>query len=233
MPILQRSEDHPLRSIHDHTARNIRYRTAAESLERRLQESATGTERDLLEQNCVSIHDPSIPIAATGFLLNTFGFVLTCLHVVDHFLSNPQKVRDYRVKERDGSLSEIDPSFFAYDQENDLAILRARRGTTRVPRVYFSKRELTPGEDLHYYSFKGENPVYHLGKVQDTSEPGIFTFSGYGEPGYSGSALFDNQGKYVGTLFGKVQVNGKLHIRARKAHIPYSLVEEIIANLKR
>ena len=232
MPLVLRpDEEMPLRFNLE--VRQERYTIAAKSLSKVLDEGPPQTRPDAAHPNCVSILDPETNIAATGFVMNTIGFVLTCFHIGVQFVGNPQALERYRIRETDGTLSRIDPTFFAYDPHNDIAFLRAMRGTERrIPPVKFHNRDPVAKEGIFYLSFKeGESPRLHRGVVIGINQEGLLEFEGYGELGYSGSPLFNQAGYFIGTLSRKGSQDGRAC--ARRVHHARSLLEEVIANLNK
>ena len=188
-------------------------------------------------KNLVSIvpANSEIIIGGTGIILNEGGFVLTALHLVQCFQRKRELVSQYRMKREDAIQYAIDPSFFAWDEEHDLAILRAMEEIRYIDPIKIASREPIENEDLLYYSFpNGGRIVETRGRVKTPSEDVYLSssgqekrrkdslvFSGRADFGYSGSPIFTSDGLLAVLFGGDAQEN----ILATKSSYVRTLIE--------
>lgn len=190
------------------------------------------------QQNIVSIvpkrENPAVT-PGTGIIMNARGWTLTTYHLVDFLHKDPALLDQHRIKRGDGTLYEIDPSFFAWDDDYDLALLKTKHPVFGLPDVPIRQQDLRLDEMLRYYSFAGGREIQeHKGKVVVCSEDILIrgkdkekirrdsvVFAGRAEVGYSGSPLFAN-GELSGLLFG---ADNQGHVFATKARYIAALIE--------
>ncbi len=194
--------------------------------------------RETYQENVVSIvpcSGDASSISGTGVIINAKGWTLTAYHLVDFFRENPSLLDQHRIKRGDGSLYEIDPSFFAWDDDYDLALVRIKHSVSGLPDITIRQQDLPLDERLRYYSFAGGRVIQeHGGRVivcsqdvriasrgQEKIRRDSFVFAGRAEVGYSGSPLFAN-GELSGLLFG---ADDQGHVFATKARYIAALVE--------
>lgn len=168
--------------------------------------------RESLEKNLVSIIDERTGEGGTGILLNEYGLILSCLHLVDHFRKDVRNIEEHRVVYADKSKWRIDNTFFAYDEEHDLALLRGLKRVEDIAPVVFNEAELELDEIVSYCSFvDGKIIEKHEGRVYwdsydvhfpNKSRLDSLAIDGQAGRGFSGSPVFDNNAQMAGILFG-------------------------------
>ncbi|GEM_PF-5518366 len=198
----------PLRAFQNQD-RTIYYSHAAQELEQSLTPHFPGQDP---RPNLVSLIDKQTQQGGTGLLLNKYGFVLTSYHLVNQFKKNHSSKYHYHIQDSSHRAHSIDPSFFAYDQTHDIAIIRALGTPQSTSSIAISNNHLQLSQLICYIAYvDGINISRHLGQIKSTSYDvhyehktilDAIAFSGEGQRGFSGAPLFNHQNHLVGNLFG-------------------------------
>lgn len=202
------------------------------------------------QKNIVSLIHKESRMGGSGIFLNKEGFLLTSFHLVDHLKRNRYHMRDYVVRESSGREYALDQSFFAdnEDEGKDLALLRALKPHEDLSPTPIALRNPAEGEKIVYFPFPNGLVVGALeGIVQDWScdieiqkkngskylREDSFVFSGKGDVGYSGSAIFSLDGEFLGTLFGGENPGRSSDMFAIKSKYASRLVQSVRDHLCR
>ncbi len=170
------------------------------------------------QKNVVSLIHNRSQMGGNGILLNKEGFILTSLHLVDHLQRDRYQMRDYIIRDTKKRESSLDQSFFAWDKDYDLAILRTLKSADDLLTIPLGVRYPKPDERVIYFPFPNgreslaldgvvEDPSCDIEIIKDEDTPKLlrrnsFIFTGKGDINYSGSSIFSHKGELLGTLFG-------------------------------
>ncbi len=223
------------------------YSHASSVLWENLQWQKIGCAQDF-QRNVVSLVHKGSQMGGTGILLNREGFLLTSLHLLNHLRSERYRMRDYIVRDIEGRESALDPSFFASEEDYDLAILRTFGDHDSLPTIPLGFRDPDEAEKLVYFPFpNGREALMLEGLVEESScdievvktkgEDGplrrdCFVFQGKGDSNYSGTGIFSNQGEYLGTLFSGDNPGRSSTMYAIKSAYARRLVQSIRSHLR-
>jgi S1-C subfamily serine protease len=162
--------------------------------------------------NIISILDKRNNQGGTGILLNKYGFILTSFHLVNEFKQDRSSVHRYYIRDISDHFHRIDPSFFAYDPQHDLALIRALNIPSSTFSIPISTQPLHLSDMIRYIAFvDGIDITSHVGEIKSTSHNvhyphkiilDAIAFSGQAQRGYSGAPLFNDQNHIIGNLFG-------------------------------
>lgn len=172
-----------------------------------LRREINNVKRNVNAQNTVikNINDkteqPAIHYGATGFLLNSNGYVVTNYHVVngaDSIHLQNHRGRSYKA------------NIIYKDLENDLAILHISDSTFRSKKnipYSFKKQNLELGEDIFTIGYPRDEAVYGEGYLSSSTGYGgdtlAYQISIPLNPGNSGGPVFDHHGNIIGIISGK------------------------------
>lgn len=196
------------------------------------------------QENLVQIAFRGTEGGGAALLLNAEGFVLTCYHLVRHLRTEAHLLERSCIR-IDGQEAAIDPTFFAWDEAYDLALLRALGDYTK-PTIAFAEQQASWAENLCYYPFvqgrlqklEGRvvfgsyNVIMHKGNPpRETIRLDAFVVEGEGKMGYSGSPFFRGR-ELVGILFGGTDPGENRSIYATKSRYARTLVQSVIDHIK-
>ncbi len=199
----------PLRTLPE-PLRQLYYHCAATALEHSLTPSAFPLPAPT--QNLISILNRRTEHGGTGLLLNEYGFLLTSYHLVNHLHTHPQHLSQYAIRDITQTLHPIDPTFFAADKINDLALLRSLGTPQHLSPLTLSSLVPEIDDPLTYFSFiDGKQLHHHSTQVYHSSYaiisprknlPDALTFVAQAQHGHSGSPIFNSDHHLVGILSG-------------------------------
>jgi len=222
------------------------YGHASSVLLENLQQQRIGCAKDF-KRNVVSIVHRKSHMGGTGILLNREGFLLTALHLVDHLRADRYHMKDYIVRDTEKKESILDPSFFAWEEDYDLAILRTLGDYDSLPSISLATRQPNEGEKVTYFPFpNGREALALEGVVEERScdieiqkrngssylRKDSFVFQGRGDINYSGTGIFSKEGEYLGTLFSGENPGRSSTMCAIKSDYARRLIQSIQSHLR-
>ncbi len=225
-------KDHPYHSV------------AAAALEENL--FVTASRPLSIEENIVSIVNTTISQGGTGLLLNNEGFVLTCLHLVGHLQRERHLIRSYVIRDSQKQDFPLDPTFCAWDEEHDLALVRVLRPSSFVRTIPIAQRDPQQGEQVSYHPYPHGRYSFSLdGVIQDASADiqvqkndesvmrrDSFVCKGRGEIGFSGAPIMSQRGEFLGNLFAGQNPGEDSSIFCTKGKYIHALIQEVISHLR-
>ncbi|MEK6868262.1 MAG: serine protease [Nanoarchaeota archaeon] len=193
------------------------------------------------QENLVQVAFQGTEGGGTALLLNAEGFVLTCYHLVRH-LRTEEGMLERSCIRIDGQEAAIDPKFLVWDEDYDLALLRAL-GCYTKPTIALAEQQVCWAENLCYFPFvqgevqelEGRVALASYDVVMDRPPTIVvrsdaFVVDGEGKMGYSGSPFFRGK-ELVGILFGGTDPGENASIYGTKSRYVRNLVQDAIDHI--
>lgn len=200
------------------------------------------------QKNIVSVVHKESSMGGTGIFVNKEGFLFTSLHLIRPFVERRNHMRDFTIITGEKKHYALDESFLAWDEKQDLAMLRALGLHENLASLSFASRDPYEGEQVVYFPFPNGHTLLCLeGTVEEPScdlsimkgenivayRDDCFLFQGRGDLNYSGSGIFSPQGEFLGIICGGENPGLSSIISSVKAKYGRDLIQAIRHNLYR
>jgi hypothetical protein len=209
--------------------------------------------------------DGSIRVNCTnmgnGLLLTRNGFVLTAYHVISRHIEEWKKIdlptqenfpywmndvkETYSVIDQNGNVYALDPSFYAYLENEDIALIKAFTfGRAQPVKIRFVDEDLKEGDEIKLFGLNDRILHSQYGKVTNEMVDVVvngtdifrdsFMTDAYGIEGFSGGIITNMKGYVAGVTSYMEKEEGKVigKIGGAKARHVKRLLREVINNLR-